>query len=113
MSNRHSSANQSIPELERLPAIMVRTGLKRSSLYALVAAGHFPKPIKLSKRSSAWIVKEVEGWIADRIAERDAGPRAPSGTQKRTDRPVIRIASASSSKKASLKLKTEKVYSIR
>jgi prophage regulatory protein len=72
MSNTFSRAEQTTPVLERLPAIMVRTGLKRSSVYALVAAGYFPKPVKLSERSSAWIVKEVDRWIADRIAERDS-----------------------------------------
>jgi len=77
MSNTFSSADPVTPVLERLPAIMVRTGLKRSSVYALVAAGYFPKPVKLSERSSAWIVKEVDSWIADRIAERDAGSASP------------------------------------
>jgi prophage regulatory protein len=76
MSNTFSSAEQTTPVLERLPAIMMRTGLKRSSVYALIAAGYFPKPVKLSERSSAWIVKEVNSSIADRIAERDSGRRS-------------------------------------
>jgi len=77
MSNTFSPADQTAPVLERLPAIMARTGLKRSSVYALMATGHFPKPVKLSERSSAWIVKEVDSWIADRIAERDARQASP------------------------------------
>ena len=51
---------------------MARTGLKRSGVYGLIAAGRFPKPVKLSERSSAWVVREVDSWIAARIAERDA-----------------------------------------
>ena len=76
MSNPFSPPDKTTPVLERLPATMARTGLKRSNVYALVAAGCFPRPVKLSKRSSAWIVKEVDSWIAGRIAERDAGPQS-------------------------------------
>jgi prophage regulatory protein len=31
----------------------------------------FPKPIALSPRRIAWVEREVDQWIADRIAERD------------------------------------------
>jgi prophage regulatory protein len=78
MSTSHLPTDQTTPVLERLPAVMARTGLKRSAVYALVAAGRFPKPVKLSERSSAWVVTEVDCWIAARIAERDA--KAPGVT---------------------------------
>ena len=55
--------------LARLPKTMELTGVKRSSLYAMVKAGQFPKPIKLSSRCSAWVVAELEEWIASKIAE--------------------------------------------
>lgn len=58
--------------LERLPQVKVRTGLSRSELYRRIAAGNFPAPIKLGKRASAWNAAEVDRWIADRIAARDA-----------------------------------------
>lgn len=58
--------------LERLPTVKARTGLSRSEIYRKVAAGDFPAPIKLGERASAWSAAEVDGWIADRIAERDA-----------------------------------------
>lgn len=50
-----------LPEVERL------TGLRRSQVYALATACRFPKPIKLSLRSSAWSEIEVRAWIAERI----------------------------------------------
>jgi len=43
-------------------------GLRRSALYALVAAGRFPKPIHLTVRAVAWLENEVFAWIAARIA---------------------------------------------
>jgi prophage regulatory protein len=63
------------PTLLRISSVMDRTGLPASSLYALIAAGKFPKPIKLSERRAAWIESEVEDWINARIAEsmREAG----------------------------------------
>lgn len=58
--------------LERLPQIKARTGLSRSEIYRRIALGAFPAPIKLGLRASAWSKHEVDAWIAQRIAERDA-----------------------------------------
>lgn len=61
-------------QLIRLPEALARTGLSRSGLYAAVAAGTFPKPVKLglNARAIAWPASEIDAWIADRIAEREA-----------------------------------------
>lgn len=59
------------PFLERLPQVRTRTGLSRSEIYRRIAAGDFPKPIKLGPRASAWPEHEVTAWIAARIAARD------------------------------------------
>lgn len=52
---------------------MQRTGLSRSHIYALAQQGKFPKPTKLSERSSAWVESEVQEWIESRIKVRDEG----------------------------------------
>lgn len=44
------------------------TGLPRSSLYAKIAAGEFPKPIKLGARAAGWLEQDVAKWQADKIA---------------------------------------------
>ena len=31
--------------------------------------GEFPKPIKLGVRASAWVEREIDEWLRDRIAE--------------------------------------------
>ena len=54
----------------RLPQVIHLTGLPRSSLYAKVAEGGFPAPVKLGKRSSGWSSMEVDDWIKERIAQR-------------------------------------------
>jgi prophage regulatory protein len=45
------------------------TGLKRSSLYAKMAEGCFPKPIKLGSRTVAWLAADVQAWINEKISE--------------------------------------------
>lgn len=54
--------------LIRLNEVRHLTGLGRSQLYALVKAGKFPAPIRLSERCSAWIEREVCQYISERIA---------------------------------------------
>jgi prophage regulatory protein len=56
-------------QLLRLPDVRQATGLGRSTIYALIAQGRFPSPIKVSERATAWVGKEVNAWIEQRIAE--------------------------------------------
>jgi predicted DNA-binding transcriptional regulator AlpA len=37
-----------------------------------MAAGEFPKPIQISERSVGWFSGEVDAWLEQRRAERDA-----------------------------------------
>jgi prophage regulatory protein len=59
-------------QLLRLPETLEKTGLTRSALYAAMASGSFPKPVKLGQRAVAWPVDELDAWIAARIADREA-----------------------------------------
>lgn len=60
-----------ITKLIKLKDVTAMTGLSRSHLYALAQQGIFPKPVKLTERSSAWVESEVQDWIEARIAQRD------------------------------------------
>lgn len=51
----------------RLPDVKNRTGLSRSTIYALVKNGSFPKYISLGVRSVGWLESEIEAWIEARI----------------------------------------------
>lgn len=46
----------------RRAAVERLTGLPRSTLYAKVAAGEFPKPIKLGARSVGWFERDIAAW---------------------------------------------------
>ncbi len=52
----------------RLPAVQERTGLSRSQIYRLEAAGKFPARVKLSELCSAWVESEINHWAAQRVA---------------------------------------------
>lgn len=59
----------SVPaQLLRLPAVIDRTGLSRSSIYRHEAAGAFPRRVKLGEHASAWLAADVDRWIAERVA---------------------------------------------
>lgn len=58
----------------RLPQVLDRTGLSRSTLYLRISEGTFPKQVSLGSRSVAWVESAVENWISRRIEEsRDGG----------------------------------------
>lgn len=56
----------------KLQEVVRRTGLKPDSIYRGGREGWFPRKVKVSERSSAWVESEVAQFIAKKIAERDA-----------------------------------------
>ena len=54
----------------RLPIVLDRTGLSRSTVYQRVTEGSFPRPVSLGARAVGWIETEVEEWIARQIEVR-------------------------------------------
>ena len=53
----------------RRPEVEKVTGLCRSTIYAKMEDGTFPKPIKLSERSVGWLEHEVQEWLKNRISD--------------------------------------------
>jgi prophage regulatory protein len=53
----------------RGPALLEKTGLKKSHQQKLESAGQFPRRIKLGERASGWLESEVDAWIAERVAQ--------------------------------------------
>lgn len=56
----------------RLREVCARVGIRPSAVYHLISLGRFPKQVKLSERTSAWIESEVEAFMDARITERDS-----------------------------------------
>ncbi len=47
----------------RLPEVIQRTGLSRSTIYAYVEKDMFPKPIKIGLRAVGWYESDITEWI--------------------------------------------------
>lgn len=53
--------------LERTNDVLARTGLSRSTLERLVAAGEFPRPVKIADRAKGFVTAEVDRYLRERI----------------------------------------------
>ena len=49
--------------------VEARTGLSRSTIYAYIANGTFPKQVKLGPRAAGWYQSEIDEWIKSRTAD--------------------------------------------
>lgn len=56
-----------VTRLIRLPEVMNRVGLGRSTIYRWMSEGKFPKPVQLGGHAVAWVEEEVECWIAGKF----------------------------------------------
>lgn len=53
----------------RVSEVLERTGLKKSTMYAMIQENQFPKPINISTRSAAWLESELDNWMSRKIKE--------------------------------------------
>lgn len=53
----------------RLPQVIDRVGLKKTAIYKRIAAGTFPKQIKLGF-ASGWLESEITAWIEEQARQR-------------------------------------------
>lgn len=60
----------------RLKAVLVRTGLSRSTIYRKIADGTFPRQVTISTHSTGWRESAVNRWIDD-----PGGWREPSADE--------------------------------
>lgn len=67
VSNEQQNENL---RLIRRKEVQNKTGFGASSIYAEMAKGTFPKPVRISERRIAWVESEIDQWIAERIASR-------------------------------------------
>jgi prophage regulatory protein len=67
----HEPADQVVPQpraarILRRPEVVHLTGLSTSTLYAMMARGEFPRPVRLGRRAVGWSDAVVQGWLAAR-----------------------------------------------
>jgi prophage regulatory protein len=49
--------------LLRRSGVEILTGLSRSSIYAKMADGTFPRPVQIGTRSVAWRSSDIDDWM--------------------------------------------------
>lgn len=60
---------QPSPTIIRLPEVIRRTGLSRSTIYSKIQSRTFPQAIPLGERAVGWDSHAVDHWIRTRIQE--------------------------------------------
>ena len=53
--------------LLRLPDVSAIVGIRKSSIYALMKKGKFPKCVYITSKTVAWPESAVLAWVNDRI----------------------------------------------
>lgn len=51
----------------RINTVLDMTGLSRSTMYRKIAAGSFPKPIKIAERCAGWRQSAITEWLHNPI----------------------------------------------
>ena len=57
------SASSDEPRLLRLPEVLDRCGVSRTTLYEMVARGAFPPPVRISTRAVGWRSSDINAWM--------------------------------------------------
>ena len=53
-------------QILRMPEVMKKIGVSRSTVYRLMADENFPRQVKIGKRAKGWRLDAVERWIDTR-----------------------------------------------
>jgi prophage regulatory protein len=53
----------------RLPQVIKRTGLSRSSIYLRMTNDEFPGSVSLGGRAVGWLESDVDEWIVEKIEQ--------------------------------------------
>jgi prophage regulatory protein len=51
----------------RLPQVKSITGLSKSSIYARISDGTFPKQISVGPRMVVWVEADIQNWMQQQI----------------------------------------------
>jgi len=61
------------PKLVRLGTVLEMTTLSTATIYRLMKKGQFPRQIKISERSTRWVLDEIFEWMDGNFKARDEG----------------------------------------
>ena len=64
-----SMTKNSLLRFIRLPEVLHRTGLSRTTVYRLMDSDEFPRQIPLGSRIVVWNEKEIEQWMKEKLRD--------------------------------------------
>lgn len=59
----------------RMPQVVAKVGLARSTIYKMIRSGDFPPPRKLTRRASGWRERDVESFLEGLKSSTPTSPR--------------------------------------
>lgn len=63
---KHDPLSNATVRYLRLPDVIARTGIARSTIYLMIQQGEFPKQTRIGGRAIAWLESEIIEWINTR-----------------------------------------------
>lgn len=51
----------------RRKALEAKLGLSCSTIYAMMAEGKFPRPIKIGRRAVGWRDTDIQAWVRSKV----------------------------------------------
>jgi len=67
-------------------AVLKQIPISSATMWRTIAAGDFPKPVRIGKRRVAWVESEIADWLIARMDERGAsGDRSNIQLVSQTD----------------------------
>jgi len=55
----------------RRKALEAKLGLSCSTIYAMMAADKFPRPIKIGRRAVGWRNTDIQAWVTSKVDASD------------------------------------------
>lgn len=49
----------------RLPTVVARTGLSRSTIYLRIKNGTFPLSVRIGSRAVGWLESDIDAWLTN------------------------------------------------
>jgi len=56
-----------VSKILRLPAVIKKTGISRTTIYRLLEKEEFPKPFPITGRAVGWSDEAINKWIDEKI----------------------------------------------
>ena len=53
----------------RMPAVKLKTGLSKATIYLRIKQNSFPRSIELGGRAVGWLESDIETWIEEKVKE--------------------------------------------